>query len=458
MNINNSCRVVRVYWSWNYIPLLEVITCITSLLIIAFGSFLFFFLVLIGNFMSAAAAQYKHLLRGEVMVDNSHDIKIWRIPDQIIRFISNIPRAIQAEKLHDTKWVLRHVWNFFEFKMKTDANDISSGQPLQMFSDFLIDTFLQRCERRVDAEIYLYLFLKSLQSCLAKKKNPLLHTFARFLGVFGTTDEEDDLEVVSSIAEITVASCKMSSKEDGSSHSKHARAHTHTHNDKEKDKLSVHKKVSVDKKSFVNKAPPKVTVENTHVKVPNTNLPCGILDVYIRARSCMLLPYTGMFASGIEAAKEASTGYTNLNKNQSKLEGFPAVSVSSSESSSSSEEAMHWNLSIPPHLCISDTLTAWVPIDRALEVSTAVLGFLSERQMLALNRQIEHEAMFLTKAGVLEEPEGSHSVIRAVVRRILKHLLHGENKAEDKAVDEADHQDHDDTIIIVVNLEKVLEA
>jgi hypothetical protein len=374
--------------------------------------------------MSAAAAQYKFFLRGEVIVDETYDLKKWRIPDQIIRFISNIPRAIQAEHLHDTKWVLRHVWNFFDFKVKTDADDISLGQPLQMFADFIIDTLLQRCERRVDAEIYLYLLLKSLQSCLAKKKTPLLHSFARFLGVFGTTDEEDQSETVSAVTEASVPTNHSSANSNS--------PQKHTHNDKDK----IHKKASVEK-NFVNKGS-KVTVENTHMKVPNTNLSRGILDVYLFSRSCMLQPYHGMYASGIEHAKVASTGFSNLNKNQSKLEG------------STEDQAEGWGLSIPPHVCISDNLTAWVPLDRALEVSTAVLGFLSEKQMLALNRQIEHEAMFLTKNGVFEAAEGSHSVIRAVVRKILKNI--GERR---KTSGEADQ---DEDTIIVVNLEKVLQA
>jgi hypothetical protein len=377
--------------------------------------------------MSTAASQFKFFLRGEVIVDETYDLKKWRIPDQIIRFISNVPRAIQAEKLHDTKWVMRHIWNFFDFKVNIDADDISRGQPLQMFADFIIDTLLQRCERRVDAEIYLYLLLKSLQSCLAKKKTPLLHSFARFLGVFGTTDEEDQSELVSSVTEATVPR----------HHSNGNSPHKHKQNDK-KDK--IHKKASSTDKNFVNRGS-KVTVENTHMKVPNTNLSREILDVYLFSRSCMLRPYHGIYANGIEQAKQASTGLINLNKNQCKVEGSEA------------DHAAGWGLNIPPHVLISDNLTSWVPLDRALEVSTAVLNFLSERQMLALNRQIEHEAMFLTKHGHLEEPEGSHSVIRAAVRRILKNT-----PGDGQSGDDGDANEDDDDTIIVVNMEKILQA
>jgi hypothetical protein len=208
--------------------------------------------------MSAAAAQYKHFLRGEVIVDDAHDPKKWRIPDQIVRFMNNLPRAIQAEELHDTRWVIRHVWNFFDSKVKRDADDISLGQPLQAFSDFIIDIILQRCERRVDAESYLFIFLKSLQSCLAKKKTPLLHTFARFLGVFGASYEENETEVVSSSISHSSSGSPTKSKV----------------NDRERNPR---------KSTMINKGK-KVTVESTNMKVPNTNLSRGILDVYLFSR------------------------------------------------------------------------------------------------------------------------------------------------------------------------------
>jgi len=364
----------------------------------------------LGAFMSAAAAQYKFFLRGEVIVDKDYDPKKWRIPDQIVRFMSNLPRAIQTEPLHDTKWVIRHVWNFFDFKVKTDADDITLGQPLQVFADFIIDTLLQRCERRVDAESYLYVFLKTLQGCLARKKTPILHSFARFLGVYGTTDEENESELVSS------------PKGKGSPM---------------KSKQQFEREPKGQRKTTVGNRGTKVSVDQTSLKVPNSNLSRGVLDVYLFSRSCMLKPYRGMYATGIEAAKAATTGNNNLGLNQSKLEG------------SADDHKAGWGLNIPDHVCVSDNLTAWVPLDRALQVSTAVLGFLSEKQMLAVHRQIEHEALFLNKHGELVEPEGSHTVIRAAVRTILKQGV--EKKSEDEG-------DSSDETVIMVNLEKVLQA
>jgi hypothetical protein len=156
-------------------------------------------------------------------------------------------------------------------------------------------------------------------------------------------------------------------------------------------------------------------------------------------RSCMLKPYSGLYANGIKIAKSATTELNNLSNNKERLEG--AVE----------DRDAGWGLEIPPHICISDNSAAWVPLDRALQVSTAVLGFLSEKQMLALHRQVEHEAMFLNKHGELVEPEGSHTVIRAAVRKILK------QNVEKISEDEHDTNSQDDTII-VVNMEKVLQS
>lgn len=149
----------------------------------------------------------------------------------------------------------------------------------------------------------------------------------------------------------------------------------------------------------------------------------------------MLKPYRGMYAAGIARAKEASS---SLRRNQSKLEG------------SEVDLAGGWGVVVPAHVCISDSLAAWVPLDRALDVCSAVLAFLSEKQMQALHRQIEHEALFLTKHGELEEAEGAHTVIRAAFRRILKSSGAELKRAEDSGGEEA--------TTIVVNMEKVLQA
>ena len=358
--------------------------------------------------MATAASQYKQLLRGEAVSDDSQDNKKWRIPDQIIRFMSNIPRTIESKALHDTKWLVRHAWCFFELKMNIDNDDIKLGQPLQEFPDFLLDTMLQQCERRIDAESYLFLLLKSLQTSLAKKKNPLLHTFARFLGVFGPTVDDDEIEVVS----------------------------IDSHDNSERKSLNNHRSSGINKNRKTVNRGSHVTVDNTHMKAPSSNLSREILDVYLFSRNCLLKPYTGIYAEGIEQVKINSTGFANLRKNQLKLEG-------------SSEDQCHgWGICIPSHVLVSDNLSSWIPLDRAVEVASAVLGFLSEKQMLALNRQIEHEAMFLNKQGILEEPEGNHSVIRSVVRKLLKHV--GEEKSEDG--------DYNKDKVIVVNMDRILQA
>jgi hypothetical protein len=215
--------------------------------------------------MSAAALQYKSFLRGEIIVDDKYDLKKWRIPDQIVRFISNIPRALQSKRLHDTKWVMRHVWNFFEFKFETDVDDITNGQPLHLFADFIIDTMLQRCERRVDAESYLFILLKSLQNCLAKKKTPMLHSFARFLGVFGITDDEN---YQSELGVEASESANVTNKS--------------KHNDS-----TIHKKSFIGKNTVNVHRGSKITVDN--MKVSSSNLSRGILDVYLFSRLIILL-------------------------------------------------------------------------------------------------------------------------------------------------------------------------
>ena len=109
-----------------------------------------------------------------------------------------------------------------------------------------------------------------------------------------------------------------------------------------------------------------------------------------------------------------------------------------------------WSIHIPDHVCVLEKFQMWIPLDRAVFVTRAVLHFLSEKQMTIILKHIESMAMFLSSHGVLEEPDGNHTVIRAVMRRFQEmNTERGIGSQQTPAVDSK---------TMVVNMDKLLQA
>jgi len=79
-----------------------------------------------------------------------------------------------------------------------------------------------------------------------------------------------------------------------------------------------------------------------------------------------------------------------------------------------------WDIHIPSHVCVTEGYALWVPLDRAVQVFTSMLSFLSEEDSTDVLRLMEKSACFLTSSGKMESPDATHSVVRFAMRQFVK--------------------------------------
>jgi hypothetical protein len=104
------------------------------------------------------------------------------LPDELVQFMSNLPKTIEASRVWSLSKCVRFWWSILSLKMESDTEDDRYGYGIQGISEFIIETFLLRTENRSEAELLLYHLVRSVRDHVIVKRNPFLHTFARFLG------------------------------------------------------------------------------------------------------------------------------------------------------------------------------------------------------------------------------------------------------------------------------------
>ena len=115
----------------------------------------------------------------------------WTIPDDLVQFLVNLPRSIQAKRHHGVPWVLKRCWKLLDLKWEADQEDNQLGYTLQSFVDFLIESHLERSKLRTGAELNIYMLISSLREIY--RHHPMLHTFSRFLALLIDADENADV-------------------------------------------------------------------------------------------------------------------------------------------------------------------------------------------------------------------------------------------------------------------------
>lgn len=140
----------------------------------------------VGRYLIKAATQFHKFQRGEL--ENDAQMKSfrtsgkWVLPDELVQFMSNLPKSIEGSKVWPLSRCIRFWWSLICSKLEADAEDDRYGYGIQNISQFLIETFLLRSENRHQAEILMYHFMRSIREHVLVKKHPFLHTLARFLG------------------------------------------------------------------------------------------------------------------------------------------------------------------------------------------------------------------------------------------------------------------------------------
>ena len=67
------------------------------------------------------------------------------LPDELVEFLSNLPKTVQATEPKPLAWVCREIDKIFREKNAADVQDEQEGQQTQSMNDFLMELFLKRC-------------------------------------------------------------------------------------------------------------------------------------------------------------------------------------------------------------------------------------------------------------------------------------------------------------------------
>lgn len=308
-----------------------------------------------GHFIGMAAKLLRMMMRGggNALVDEDKKPKgktgaRWLIPDDLVRFLSNIPRSALAISPRPPAWTLRRLWHHLDKKAKSDHLDEVQGLPVQELQDFLVEAYLMRSEKRSDAELALFTLLQSMQE--HHRRSSLVHTYSRFVGVLdGWTVEQMKVKQ----AEKEEARRRQEQRELDNKYKKMSA----------RERTAHARKLEEDKREKQEREQGKAQEEE---KLPlcDASLSLSIMTVYLYARSCLLEPYKGMYSTKMAAIKRNSG---HLAGNEAKLRG-------------KDEEKEEWPIHLPAHLCVDRSLSVFLPLDRALRVLTAMISFADEKQ------------------------------------------------------------------------------
>ena len=399
----------------------------------------------VGNYTMKAAVLFRRLVRGE---NYSEDMKKpkrggkWMLPDSIVQFISNIPKSALSLRPYRLSWCVNRIWCLFQQKLLADTADTQAGYPLQAFDQFIVEAYLQATESRFEAEMGLFRLFMTVKEHY--RKHPLLHTFVRFLSILQLDDVNN-----SSTNSAAVAASHSRRKSSGPA-----------------------------KKMSSSKANLEQALDEM-LKPTSRELPLSVLTVYMYARKELLKDnYAGVYAAAIARAKtyegNASAG-GNLMSNQRVVETASDKKKHISALSSAThlvkeghcyddvdpiDTGKHWRIHVPPHVCVFSDMQIWVPLDRAVNVMRTVMTFLTDDQLLAVCRRIEHISAFLGYSGVLTSAEGNHSEIRQHMRIFLRHGPLKESMSPEVISDfqALSQGDANRVYTVVVNMDEALQT
>ena len=105
----------------------------------------------------------------------------WMLPDELVEFMSNLPKTVQATRPKTLAWLCKEVNDVFNEKTEADKQDEDEGQQTQPMNDFLMELFLKRYGLRRLAELNLYVFIITIREYY--QLNALAHTMARFMNL-----------------------------------------------------------------------------------------------------------------------------------------------------------------------------------------------------------------------------------------------------------------------------------
>lgn len=345
------------------------------------------------KYVAHSALLLRKLQKGDIMMSEEELYKdrraTWTIPEEIVHFLCNLPRSVQAERTKSVLWMVGRVLTILHAKQVAEKYDSSMGYGAQKLSDFIIEFSLLRSPGRADAELEVYRIINTLKSI--HQKHPLLQTFSRFVGLLDGLSKSD----YNAAAAVTEAAVPMKARK-GSSPKKRAespkkRADSSRNptpagkqksggsaaaaavfkeriimarasvddaqggckgDGKEHDSLEAEQTTDTPVYTGILRAPQQTQQQQQQpsyleeLKISDSSLSHLMLSAYMYIRSCLLFPYTGVYEDKIRAVKANSTILRNLEFKLKKDE--------------------QWLIEVPEHVCLSDNFHFWVPLDRCV--------------------------------------------------------------------------------------------
>ena len=114
---------------------------------------------------------------------------VWRIPQNVRHFLSNLPKTVEAKNPRDLVWTSREISQIYFDKSVADAYDVADGIPMGNMVSFLIELYLMRHGLRRLAELQMHELVMAVKANW--RRNSKIRMFALFTGL---VLEEDTLD------------------------------------------------------------------------------------------------------------------------------------------------------------------------------------------------------------------------------------------------------------------------
>lgn len=368
---------------------------------------------IISNSLKQAQSSSNNLRISDLRVTSSSH-SLWTYPPELINFLSNLPQSIQALNPLSKKWVIENCYLLFHYKILIDYEDSflqneiyktpsasNFGSSSNNLLDFIIEIYLRSYESRRDAEVRLYVFIKSLKEYYIS--NPLLVLFTKSLQIMNRY--------------------KFVSKKDRK---------------KENDKKQIKGQSSTSSNhSHPNPESNSVPTKETIFNIYEDPISKEMLSIVLFVRQLLLFPkYNGVYKKQIEEAHASRAQSSIFNQFQQdlyviskKLFSFYSIRkipINTQNGDHSDQDFeihdKYNNKLLSPHVILdfkNNIQHFYLPLDRCIRILKPFLIGIPYEERLSIYRFIETKTRIMNPDGSISIPEGMLIFIRSTMRLFI---------------------------------------
>lgn len=352
----------------------------------------------IGNYIYQVGAILKDITRGETMINDeiiTDDFCKWSLPDELVRFLSNLPKTIQATNPKSINWLMKRVLVIFELKYHADDDDRKLGYNLQPLTEYIIEIFLLRYKSRTEAEFELYYLIDTLKEHY--DKHPLLQLFARFLNILGTLPIEEKRRLKK---QQKANENLLKKKKKNDMNVLKARERNKIMYARTQEEIASRKKNPQDAQNGSSVLPYEngFLGKEELLKISSKSLTLEISEIFLFARQLIFYSYSGVYAEKIKAIKETSE------------------LLQQKEQSLYNDKDWQLHGKLPEHFCIGIRNSFYIPMDRAIAVIKPFINFLPSETIIKVYHSIESSAVQLLSEGELLLTDGKSTTTTFAIK------------------------------------------